>query len=41
MLASAAQRLLRLYAVKPFDQAVVLAANSDAYAAALDLLAPA
>ena len=37
MLASAAQRLMQLYAVKPFDRAVVLAANSDGYRAALDL----
>ena len=36
MLASAAQRLIHLYAVKPFDRAVVLAANSDGYRAALD-----
>ena len=38
MLASAAQRLIRLYGVKPFERAVVLAANADAYAATLDLL---
>ena len=38
MLASAAQRLIRLYAVKPFERVVVLAANADAYAATLDLL---
>ena len=37
MLASAAQRLIRLYAVRPFDTAVVLTANSDGYRAALDL----
>lgn len=37
MLASAAQRLIRLYAVKPFDRPIVLAANSDGYRAALDL----
>ena len=37
MLASAAQRLIRLYAVRPFERAVVLAANSDGYRAALDL----
>ena len=37
MLASAAQRLIRRFAVKPFDRAVVLAGNSDAYQAALDL----
>ncbi|MBP88621.1 MAG: aminomethyltransferase [Planctomycetaceae bacterium] len=37
MLGSAAQRLLRLYAVKPFDRAVVLAANADGYRVALDL----
>jgi sarcosine oxidase, subunit alpha len=38
MLASAAQRLVRLYAVKPFDRPVLLAANADGYRAALDLL---
>jgi sarcosine oxidase subunit alpha len=38
MLASAAQRLIRRFAVKPFDRAVVLAGNSDAYQATLDLL---
>ncbi|MEO2034883.1 MAG: 2Fe-2S iron-sulfur cluster-binding protein [Planctomycetaceae bacterium] len=37
MLGSAAQRLVHLYAVKPFDQAVVLVANSDGYRVALDL----
>lgn len=37
MMASGAQRLIRLYAVKPFDAAVVLAANTDGYRAALDL----
>ena len=37
MLGSAAQRLIHLYAVKPFDQAVVLVANSDGYRVALDL----
>jgi sarcosine oxidase subunit alpha len=37
MLASAAQRLLRLYAVRPFDAGVVLTANADGYRAALDL----
>jgi sarcosine oxidase, subunit alpha len=37
MLGSAAQRLIRLYAVKPFDRCVVLAANSDAYRMAMDL----
>lgn len=37
MLGSAAQRLMHLYAVKPFDRAVVLAANSDGYQVALDL----
>ena len=37
MLASAAQRLIHLYAVKPFDRAIVLAANRDGYRAALDL----
>lgn len=39
MLASAAQRLIYRYAVKPCDRAVVLAANSDAWRAALDLAA--
>ncbi|NKB70472.1 MAG: FAD-dependent oxidoreductase [Candidatus Latescibacteria bacterium] len=37
MLASAAQRLVRLYAVRPFDRVVVLGANSEAYRVALDL----
>ncbi|MDA1049430.1 MAG: 2Fe-2S iron-sulfur cluster-binding protein [Planctomycetota bacterium] len=37
MLGSAAQRLIHLYAVKPFDRAVVLAANCDGYRVALDL----
>ena len=37
MLASAAQRLIHQFAVKPFQQAVVLTANSDGYRAALDL----
>ena len=37
MLASAAQRLIHLYAVKPWQQCVTLAANSDGYRAALDL----
>ena len=37
MLGSAAQRLIHLYAVKPFERAVVLAANSDGYRMALDL----
>ncbi len=39
MLASAAQRLIYRYAVRPFDRVVVLAANSDAYRAALDFSA--
>lgn len=39
MLGSAAQRLINLYSIKPFDRAVVLAANSDGYRVALDLLA--
>ncbi len=38
MLASAAQRLMRLFAIKPFEQAVVLAGNDDGYRATLDLL---
>ncbi len=37
MLASAAQRLIYRYAVKPMRRAVVLAANQDGYRAALDL----
>ena len=39
MLASAAQRLIYRYAVKPMQSAVVLTANDDGYEAALDLLA--
>ncbi len=39
MLASAAQRLIYRYAVKPMHRAIVLAANSDGYRAALDLKA--
>jgi sarcosine oxidase, subunit alpha len=38
MLGSAVQRLIHRYSVKPFDRGVVLAANSDAYGVALDLL---
>ena len=38
MLASAAQRLIYRYAVKPMDTALVLTANSEGYEAALDLL---
>ena len=37
MLASAAQRLMKLYAVKPGRRAVVLTGNDDGYLAALDL----
>ena len=37
MLASGAQRLIRLYAVRPFEAVVVLASNTDGYRAALDL----
>ncbi len=37
MLATAAQRLIRQFAVRPGKRAVVLAANAEAYAAALDL----
>lgn len=37
MLGSAAQRLLRLYAVKPGRRAVVLVSNADGYGVALDL----
>ena len=36
MLASAAQRLIYRYGVKPFDNVVVLAANTEGYRAALD-----
>jgi len=39
MLASAAQRLIRHYGVRPGRRAVVATANSDGYGAALDLLA--
>ncbi|MHB1229154.1 MAG: FAD-dependent oxidoreductase [Halothiobacillus sp.] len=39
MLASAAQRLIYRYAVRPMQQAVVLTANQDGYRAALDLAA--
>jgi sarcosine oxidase subunit alpha len=38
MLASAAQRLIYRYAVKPMERAVVLTANRDGYRAAIDLL---
>ncbi len=38
MLGSAAQRLMRLYAVRPGRRAVVATANADGYAVALDLL---
>src|ERR1700722_13442289 len=37
MLASAAQRLIRLYAVKPCNRCVILTGNADGYAAALEL----
>jgi sarcosine oxidase subunit alpha len=37
MLASAARRLLHLFAVKPCDRCVVLAGNAEGYAAALEL----
>jgi len=37
MLASAAQRLIYRYAVKPASEVVVLAANTDGYRAAIDL----
>ncbi len=37
MLAGAAQRLIHLYAVKPFHRGAVLAANAEGYRAALDL----
>jgi sarcosine oxidase subunit alpha len=38
MLGSAAQRLMRLYGVKPGNRAVVATANGDGYGVALDLL---
>ncbi len=38
MLASAAQRLIYRYAVRPMQSAVVLTANADGYGVALDLL---
>ncbi|MFG3499704.1 2Fe-2S iron-sulfur cluster-binding protein [Pseudomonas sp. NPDC047963] len=38
MLTSAAQRLIKLYAVKPGKRAVVLTGNDDGYLAVLDLL---
>ena len=38
MMGSAAQRLIRLYAVRPGKRAVVLTGNNDGYAVALDLL---
>jgi sarcosine oxidase, subunit alpha len=39
MLASAAQRLIYRYGVRPFEQVVLLTANSEGYRAALDFLA--
>lgn len=39
MLASAAQRLIYRYAVRPMQKAIVLTANQDGYRAALDLAA--
>lgn len=38
MLCSAAQRLMKLYAVKPGKRAVILTGNDDGYRTALDLL---
>ncbi|WP_061237661.1 2Fe-2S iron-sulfur cluster-binding protein [Ectopseudomonas composti] len=38
LLTSAAQRLIKLYAVKPGQRAVLLTGNDDGYLAALDLL---
>jgi sarcosine oxidase subunit alpha len=38
MLASAAQRLLYRYAIKPMNRAIVLTANADGYQAAIDLI---
>src|SRR5262249_15013742 len=37
MLATATQRLIHRYAVKPFNRGTVLAANAEGYQAALDL----
>lgn len=37
LLSSAAQRLIRLYAVRPGQRAVILTANDDGYTTALDL----
>ena len=39
LLGSAAQRLMHHYAIRPFQSAVVMTANSDGYRLALDLLA--
>jgi len=39
MLGSAAQRLIRRYAIRPFEQGVVLTANTYGYRVALDLIA--
>ncbi|WP_165857505.1 2Fe-2S iron-sulfur cluster-binding protein [Marinobacter sp. JSM 1782161] len=39
MMASAAQRMIARYAIKPGQRAVVLCANAEGYRAALDLLA--
>lgn len=39
MLASAAQKLIYRYAVKPMNRAIVLVANKDGYQAVLDLVA--
>ncbi len=38
MLASAAQRLIYRYAIKPMNRAVIFTANADGYSAAIDLL---
>ena len=38
MMGSASQRLIRLYAVRPGNRAVVLTGNNEGYAVALDLL---
>jgi sarcosine oxidase subunit alpha len=38
MFASAAQRLIRLYGVKPGTRAVILTANDDGYGAALEMI---
>ena len=38
MMGSAAQRLIRLYGIRPAKRAVILAGNNEGYAVGLDLL---